>query len=377
MRRAKLIHLATNLEMGGCNIVLKEMVAASAEHYDCEVWCLSPGGPLEEDVAALGVPIRVLGLGKHIWRRRTTRELTLALRQALPDILHCHSFRPNFHGCLSGQAIGIPHIIITQHDARIRTHHALVNWWLRRIPSAIVMSVSPPVAEEYIHRCRYSRERVRALPNPVDTDLFRPGSPGHSVAAELGIQGNSPVIGMVGGLARAKGHPHLLHAFVQVRQAFPDAALLLIGDGPQRARLEALTVELGQSDRVHFVGLRRDVHRLLPLLTTYAQSSLWESDGIAIKEAMACGVPVVATATTGARNILQDRELGLVCPIGDADALADALIRVCGDSDLASRLGQAGRERCVEHFSAEQYAVQLRELYETLLSSPTAAPVPE
>ena len=150
-----------------------------------------------------------------------------------------------------------------------------------------------------------------------------------ALAAELGIDDGAPVVGIVAVLRPEKDHETLLRAIRMVREEIPDAQLLVIGDGPQRGRLEALTAELGITAAVRFAGVRSDVGRVLGLLDVVTLSSYTvECFPMALLEAMASGVPTVGTAVGGVPEMIDDGTTGYVVPPRDPRALADALIKM-------------------------------------------------
>jgi glycosyltransferase involved in cell wall biosynthesis len=147
----------------------------------------------------------------------------------------------------------------------------------------------------------------------------------------------------------------------------PDVHFVAVGDGPLRAEVEARIAELDMTDRFHLTGLRRDVPDLLHSFDLFALTSLWEGLPRVLPQAMAAGLPIVTTAADGSAEAVRDGVDGILTPPGDAQAMADALLRLLDDPALAARMGQAGQARADE-FGARKMIDDIAALYETLLA---------
>jgi glycosyltransferase involved in cell wall biosynthesis len=202
----------------------------------------------------------------------------------------------------------------------------------------------------------------------VDLGRFARDDGGPAKArALLGMPGSGPTVGAVGRLVEQKGHRFLLRAMAVVLRAHPAGQLVIIGEGPLQARLEAEASLLGIADSVRFLGARPDVERLLPALDVLVSASLWEGLSIVILEALAAGVPVVATDVSGSREALTDGlgTCGLIVRPGDAEGLARAVLALLDDGDLRESLRVAGLAR-VRQFdiaiASRQYAALYRQM---------------
>ena len=175
------------------------------------------------------------------------------------------------------------------------------------------------------------------------------------------------LVGCVGHLARHKGHGTLLDATAQLAETLPHLRLLMIGEGSERTRLEARAAEGPLAGRVTFVGFRDDVPRLVAALDLLVLPSIsGEGSPAVIKEAMACGVPVVATDLEGVREIVEDGRDALLVPVGDPDRLAAAIRRAASDAGLRRNLTAAGRVR-VKEFSSDRMVERTLEVYRHVL----------
>jgi glycosyltransferase involved in cell wall biosynthesis len=183
----------------------------------------------------------------------------------------------------------------------------------------------------------------------------------------FGVQAQGLLVGTVGRLHPQKGFASLLAAVARVRERLPAIRLLLVGGGALRRDLVARAEALGLAEVVIFAGSRGDVPEILAALDLFVLPSLWEGLPNAVLEAMAAGLPVVATAAGGTPEVVVDGETGLLVPPGDVTALAEAIERLLRDPGLRRKMGEAGRKRVEGHFTIEQTVAQTVALYETLL----------
>jgi glycosyltransferase involved in cell wall biosynthesis len=213
---------------------------------------------------------------------------------------------------------------------------------------------------------RIRPDRLLVIPNGISLEDVPPADPAEARAI-LGLSADTLVMGTVGRLQPVKGTRYLLEAFTQLAAVHEDVVLLLVGDGPERASLQVLAQQLGIAKSVRFLGDRQDVSRCLHTMDVFVLPSIWEGMPNAALEAMAVGLPVVATAAGGTPEVVVDGVTGLLVPPRDPDALARAVARLLRDSDLRRTMGQAGRVRAKQRFSIEETVRRTEELYTTLL----------
>ncbi len=205
------------------------------------------------------------------------------------------------------------------------------------------------------------------IANGVDVNRFRPRS--------VGEEADAPVRFIyVGRLEPVKGVDLVLQAATLLRSALPGGApawsLTLAGDGSQRAALEAQAHALGLADRVRFLGTRQDVANLLSSNDVLVLPSRWEGMPNVALEAMACGLPVIATAVGGTPEVVAHRETGILVPPEQPLALAQAMAVLLADASLREKMGQAGRRRVETEFSIDTAVARTEALYRELLAKP-------
>ncbi len=228
--------------------------------------------------------------------------------------------------------------------------------------SDAIVSVARAVADDAVANFGVDPNRVHIIPNPVDVDRLA------SIASEVRVDhpwltgnGDDPVITAVGRLSQQKGYPHLLKAFAKMLDRMP-ARLFIMGDGELRAELAQLTRELGISERVCFAGFVDSPFASVARSDLYVMSSLYEGFPNALVEAMAMGIPTVTTVCpSGIEDIVEDGISGLLAPAGNSDALAEAMLKVLTDSDLARKLGENGKQ-AVRRFTPAGIVQQYEDL---------------
>lgn len=371
----RILHVAKVTGIAGAeNHLLVLLPALRALGVDAEVVLLQePGRPVAQLVRAFlaaGVPTYELAINMDIdpW---LVGRLARLVRRREPHGVHTHGVHADFYGRLS--LLGLDHVLLLQsrhNDDRFRRLWVmrLLNQWLAQRCARIVaisdavrefVSSVEGIPQQKVERIYYGLDAAPAPQNVVD------------LRAQLGWTG-APLVGFVGRLTGQKGVPVLLNAFAKVLSALPTARLLLLGDGPQRAKLEALARDLQIEAAVHFAGWRADARAQLAALNVLAIPSLWEGFGLVTLEAMQAGVAVVASRVSALPEIVLDGETGLLVPAANVPKLAAALLALLQDPQHATQLGKNGRLRAAQLFTVEQMAAQHAALYQSL-AVPAAA----
>ena len=219
------------------------------------------------------------------------------------------------------------------------------------------------------------RRALLSVPNGIRLERFRPADDvaRQSLVAELGLPTGSRIIGTVGRLQPVKDHALLLRAFAKVRVQVPEAALVIVGDGPLRAALEAQAEQAGLSDAVRFMGDRHDVPRLLTGMEVFALTSTSEGYSVALLEACASSLPIVATDVGGNREIVRHGINGRLVPSGDTAAIATALIALLRGGEQAAAMGRAGYAWAQAEASFRTMAERYHGLYDVSSDLSSAA----
>lgn len=332
-------------------------------------------GPWKDDPSAQQAldileasPARFLPLA----RRRKVDVAALArlerfLRRERVDVLHSHKFGSNVWGTLVGRVARVP--VVLAHEHTWSYEGQPLRRFLDR--ELIARGATRFIAVSREDRRRMSEvegidpTRTLFIPNGV---LSSPTPSGRDVRAELGIARDAPVIGAVGVLRAQKALHVLLRALAQLRERWTEIRLLIVGDGPERAALEALAAELGIVDAVVFMGHRGDVPDVLRALDVAVSSSDFEGSPLAVMEYMDAALPIVATAVGGVPDLIESGVHGLLVPRGEPQALAGAIAQALAEPERSREMGARARERRRSEFDIDTLARRLEALYLELLA---------
>lgn len=232
-----------------------------------------------------------------------------------------------------------------------------------------VVAPAQPILSGLAREESLAARRMLWIPNGVDSGRFRPQPTQARLESRraLGLADAEVAFGCVASLSPVKCHDHLLQAFAQVHRQLPHTRLLLIGDGPLRPQIEQQIAALGLDAAVSLLGNRADVEAVLPALDVAVLASSTEGMSNALLEAMACGLPIVATAVGGNLQLVQHEVSGLLVPVGQPAALAGALLALTQAPDTRHRMGMAARARIEREFSLDSMVRSFDRLYQRLL----------
>jgi glycosyltransferase involved in cell wall biosynthesis len=229
-----------------------------------------------------------------------------------------------------------------------------------------VIAVSEAARTFLVRGKGYPAGKIVVVPNGRDLSVFRPGVTREAARKELGLDRAVPVVGVVGRLEGQKGHRYLLQAWPSVVAEFPDARLLVVGDGTLREALETQARVGGVAASLIFTGFRPDVPRLLDAADVVVLPSLYEGMPLTAIEASAMARPIVATAVDGTPEVVRDGHTGRLVPPADPPALAGALRDLLRDPETARRMGQAGRDWVLNRFDLDRQVAATAHVYRSL-----------
>jgi glycosyltransferase involved in cell wall biosynthesis len=304
---------------------------------------------------------------------RALVRLVRAIRATSAGLVHTHMDLADYYGAGAARLTGRALVCTKENADEFRTRR---TW--KRPPFLALEHLAYAAADAVIavsHGLVDFLERAEGLPrhktivieNGVDPGMADE-APGRVEARRLlGIPDEAPLVGTIGRLAEQKGQAWLIRALPEIRAAVPGARLVIAGDGPLRARLEAEAARAGVAGAVRFLGHRGDVATVLAALDLFVLPSLWEGLPLALLEAMAMARPVVAARTVGIEETVSDGVEGLLVPSRDAVSLAAAAVRVLRDPDLGRSLGAAGRRRVLERHTLEAVAARVGDVYDAAL----------
>lgn len=371
MNATRVVYVINNLRGGGSERHLVRLTGELARtgRWDISVYCLSRGGTFLPDMEERGIPVAgpVRPWSWRPWNLvRSVLDLQRHLRREKPAIVECYLVHAGLVGAVAARLARVPHVITTRRG--ISTSGRPVgdfHYYYDRAAQAIadrlsdaIIAVSDAAASAAVQQGT-PKEKLVTVHNSVPL----PAAPAERAALFEG----DPIIGAVGSFYQIKGHRFLIDAAAHVLAQLPRARFILVGDGIERSNLERQVAQLGVADRVTFLGHRTDVGRLLPEFDIFVLPSLSEGMPNAVLEAMAAGVPVVATDVGGVPEVVEQERTGLLVPPGNAGALAAALVRLAEDANLRSRMSACARGVVETNFSLEREAQETENVYHRLL----------
>jgi alpha-maltose-1-phosphate synthase len=379
---------------GGAGVHVEHLVGELRRLDEVRVHCF--GGPREEpDVSAYRVPDGLETANAALQVMGVDLEMAAACEGS--DVVHSHTWYANLAGHVAKLLHGVPHVATTHSLEPLRPWkaeqlgggYALSSWCERSalLAADAVIAVSAGMRDDVL-RCYedIDPDRVSVIHNGIDTRAYAP-DPSTDVLERHGIDPSRPSVVFVGRITRQKGLPHLLRS---ARAFAPDAQVVLCAGAPDTPEIAAEVTGLMEQLRAERQGVvwisemlpKNDVVQILSHATVFVCPSVYEPMGIVNLEAMACEAAVVATATGGIPEVVDDGVTGLLVPIeqvsdgtgtpvdpdGFAADFADKVNTLLADTSLAERMGAAGRERAVSKFSWQEVARRTHDLYRSLAS---------
>jgi glycosyltransferase involved in cell wall biosynthesis len=302
------------------------------------------------------------------WDWKVVPRLLDICRRERVTIWHGHDYKSNALGLLLRRFWPM-RLVTTVHGWVHQTRRTPLYYWVDRRSLRYYEKVIC-VSEDLLESCRacgVPAARCILIENAIDTAQFARRLTVAQAKERLGVPASRLLIGAVGRLSAEKGFDVLVRAVERLLKLGRDVELHIIGEGDEKAALQALISELGVGERVHLLGYRPDTIDLYQAMDLFALSSLREGLPNVLLEAMALEVPVVATRIAGIPRLVRDGENGLLVAPGDLDHLTRALTRLLGDAEVRAELGQAGRRTIESRYSFEVRMGKVRRLYDGLL----------
>jgi glycosyltransferase involved in cell wall biosynthesis len=332
------------------------------------------GNPIASELRKVGVAVSTIGI-ERLRERNALKRVMDAIERAAPDVVHTQLEFADVLGSIAATRLGIPTIATIHTLDRPRrwskeaAHFRLMAWTLRR-RSHRVIAVSESARRHVLSKAGLRKRHTTTIHNGIDlTPYLSTGTAARvRIRSEFGLPPDADVIVTVAVLRQPKGIDDMLEALVPLVESRPGLRYLIVGDGSHRAALESKTAQLGLEGSVCFAGQRSDVADMLAAADVFVLPSLTEALPTVIIEAMAVGLPVVATTVGGIPEIVEPGNTGvLVAPAAPAE-LADAVGRLLGSPRQRHALGLAGRRAAIDKFSIDRQAARLVDEYHVLAS---------
>jgi glycosyltransferase involved in cell wall biosynthesis len=394
MSRPTILYISFGTELYGaeqCLLLLLQRLSRKGYH---SVVAVPRPGPLTEQLEALGVPVvyvpfmkrwltkaQVPGLKRFFYNPyqvpfmiRSATALRKVIRQYQVNLVHT-STSVVFDGALAAVLANVPHVwhihetIESGKNWRFFLGAEMARSLINRFSHRII-ATSEAIRKLYLDPS-HNTGKIKVIYNGVDADLYDDSVSMSTLRQKLGIPTAAKVVGMVSSAAPLKRHEDFLRAAVVVQQSVPNSFFLIVGDdwdvSEYGRAIKKLSQELGLTGRIVWLGFYKEIHEIFKAIDLLVLSSEEESFGRVLIEAMAARRPVVATKVGGIPEIVIDGVTGFLVPPRSPADLAQSIIQILRDPQLAEAMGQAGRRRVEKYFSVDQYVENIEKVYLELL----------
>ncbi len=361
------VHL---MQVAGAEVLVRETIRRLENHIIPTIFCLDAVGRMGEELVAQGVDIvclkRTPGLNFGVSRR-----MAQAARERKIDVIHAHQYTPFFYSAFAKLLmLPMPKLILTEHGR----HFPDIVSPIRRAFNRIVMD---RIADAVNACCEFSARdlgrvdgfrgnRIEVIENGIEIEQYGPAPDIAAQKLKMKLDPTKRYISHVARQHPVKDQATLIKAYAIAAKRFPDVDLLLVGDGELRQQLEDLSASLGLRDRVHFVGIQKNVPEWLRASEVFAMTSVTEAASLTLMEAMATGLPSVVSRVGGNGELVRHEIEGLHFERADVAGCGAAFCKLLGSAELSKKLGDAARARAVERYRLENTINAYYDLYRKL-----------
>lgn len=375
MRRIRILHVVDTLGKGGLENGLVNLVRHADPVFEHTVCAIRRLGPNAEPLEAAGA--RIFCLNEAVASRFQFRKLAQTIHNGNPDLVHSRNWAA-IETVPAGRLARARALVHSEHglEADSSVQEPRRRRWYRRLAFELadrVLSVSSQLRSLHAERTGFPAERITVIPNGVDSERFQPSDAIRKrVRQELGLLPDEFCIGCVGNLSPAKDYPTALRGAEVFGGACGGWRMIAIGEGPERSGLEErVRANPALRGRVTFLGTSHRVPELLAAMDVYVLSSVIEGMSNSLLEAMACGLPAIATSVGGNPEVVVDGESGLLFPSGDFRQLAEHLQLLYEKADVRRGMSQKARERVQMAFSIQSMVRHYEDVYKSLTAAAT------
>ncbi|MFP5264735.1 MAG: glycosyltransferase [Blastocatellia bacterium] len=371
-RRPRVLHLINSFEIGGTERQAAALLGRlDPERYDIRLAALRNRGPFYKEIEGRfpNVPEFPLTSFYNLNALRQLSRLTALMARERIDILHAHDFYAGIIGGAAGRLAGVQ-VIACQRHLKL-SDRAIHEWGTRlihRMAHRILVN-SEAIRDHILSRDAAQAGKIVVVKNGISPAADPPEARDlhDRVCRELELDVDSRLVGMVARLQPVKGHRFFLEAAARVIDKEPKARFVLVGDGPLKSDIEGQAANLGLQGRVRLLGDRPDAARLAASFDLLVLSSLHEGLPNAVMEAMAAGVPVVATTVGGTKELIVDGETGYLVPPADSDALSERIAFALANTADRRRVAEAARRFIGAEFGMGRMVESVEKLYDELM----------
>jgi glycosyltransferase involved in cell wall biosynthesis len=368
MNKIKIAHVTFDMRIGGTEMVIKNIIEGSnTKLFEMSIFCI------EKPLGPWGVELENAGTQVEAKERKPGFDLSLifAIRKHIKenqiDVLHCHQYTPWTYGAIAAAGTKTK-VIFTEHGR----FYPDISSWKRKFVNPLLVKITNQVTAissatknaliqyEFIPSKKIKVVYNGIKPLQVDSDDVI------NIKAELGIQEDSLIFGTVARLDPIKNHQMMLHAFKLVKERYNNARLIIVGDGEELDNITATIHHLGLKDDVILTGYKTNPTSYLAIFDTYLLSSFSEGTSMTLLEAMSISKPCVVTDAGGNKEIVVNNENGFVTPNNDAEAFANAMIKLVENPEMHKKKSAKSAERYRELFSDKAMNNEYENIYKAL-----------
>jgi glycosyltransferase involved in cell wall biosynthesis len=360
----KMMHIVFSLDMGGLETLVFDLVKrGNADRVKPSVCCLTKEGFFTDELSKREIEIFYLNKNEGVDFSLVFRLKEVLKRQKV-DIVHIHDNSTIFYATLAAKMARIPKLIYTEHGGVYfeSKRKYFLNKLLWRLQSRIICVSEKTKAD--LERFGSLNGKATVIPNGIDMKKFDINIDAYKKRNELGLNAEDFVICAVGRLSKEKNQKMLIEASKDLVSLIPQIKFLIAGDGPTRGELEDKTKQLGARDYFLFLGTRKDIPEILKVSDCFVNCSNYETFGLAIVEAMAAGIPVVATDAGGTNELVKNNQTGLLIEKDNQGQLCSAIKSLHEDKNLGLALAGKAEKFVREKFSIEVTVRDYEDIYQ-------------
>ncbi len=365
----KILLLSTHMNLGGIGTYLLSLAKGLVQRGH-QVFVVSSGGDLVGVLETFGakhlsIDIRtkselspkILSAGKQITR---------IIKENNIEIIHAHTRVTQVLACLLAKKAGIPYVTTCHGFFKPRMFRRIFPCWGKHC-----VAISEAVREHLVNDLGVKKKNITVVHNGVEIARFSPDkfsqAEKEQIKQDYRLQAQGPIIGTIARLSSVKGQQYLILAMKKVLEVNPAAQLLLVGDGPEKDKLVSQAAQLGIEDKVFFNPATLDTTAPLSIMDVFVFPSVSEGLGLAIIEAQAMGLPVVASDVGGIYTLVKDGVNGFLVRPKEPQALAETILNLLADKKLAKELGRRAREQARQRFDLAQMVGGIEQVYQDIL----------
>ena len=370
-----MLFLITSMPVGGAEVLLMNLVRRmDRERFQPEICCLKEPGPLGT-LLAEEIPVHSQLLTSKYDVRVLGRLKRLIQQRKIDAVITVGAGDKMFWGRLAAWRAGVPVVFSALHSTGWPDGIDRLNRWITPLTDRFI-AVARRHGRYLVEMEGLPTSKVVVIPNGVDTERFHPSPVAReAVRRDLRLHADVPVFGIVAALRREKNHLLFLRAAAMIHQALPDARFLIVGDGPQRKPLELAVASAGLRDSVLMLGTRDNIPDLLSAMDVFVLTSRIEANPVSILEAMATGLPVVASRVGSIPETVEEGTTGYLVDFADAADFARKCVHLAVHPEIAQALGANGRQAVAGHWSLDCMVNGYEQLIEEVYRQKCGAPI--